>query len=67
MFDKDLGCTQGLSLLAKAACGKVCDCQTKFEGYNPLYEYENGLKLHGDVKEVKTSNYNQTEPNLEVG
>ncbi|KAH0655200.1 hypothetical protein KY285_030082 [Solanum tuberosum] len=39
----------------------------KFEVYNLLYEYENGLKLHGDVKEVKTSNYNQTEPNLEVG
>ncbi|KAH0650118.1 hypothetical protein KY284_030030 [Solanum tuberosum] len=39
----------------------------KFEGNNPLYEYENGLKLHGGVQEVKRSNYNQREPNLEVG
>ncbi|KAH0752734.1 hypothetical protein KY290_006294 [Solanum tuberosum] len=67
MFDKDLGYTQGLSLSAKAACGEVCDCQKKSEGYNLLYEYENGMKLHGGVKEVKTSKYNQTAPNLEVG
>ncbi|KAH0716578.1 hypothetical protein KY290_012734 [Solanum tuberosum] len=49
------------------ACRQRPRTARKSEGYNPLYDYENGMKLHGGVKEVKTSNYYQTTPNLEVG
>ncbi|KAH0642351.1 hypothetical protein KY290_033942 [Solanum tuberosum] len=69
------GAPKGLSLSARAACGEsiliyayqIWGQTKKSESYNPFYEYENGLKLHGGVKEVKTSKYNQTTPNLEVG
>ncbi|WMV58793.1 hypothetical protein MTR67_052178 [Solanum verrucosum] len=57
---EDLGCTKGLSLSAKAVCGEA-------EGYSMFYERGNGMKLHGSVKEVKKSNYNQTTPHIEFG
>ncbi|WMV37143.1 hypothetical protein MTR67_030528 [Solanum verrucosum] len=45
---------------ARSGIGGFRAMGLRFEGYNPLYEYENGLKLHGGVKDVRTSSYNQT-------